>query len=69
MGRDVTGLVTLDFILWVVFRSVMSVALVVEVAGVDADDRPRHPPRFGIPAHVLADFELRGHPANISFVA
>ena len=65
--RDVIGLVALDFVLGIILRRVMRMALVVEVEGMNLDDRPRHPPRFGIPAHVITDFELREHFTISSF--
>ena len=61
MGRDMVGLVAFDLILGIVFRGVMHMPLVVEVAGVDGYDRPRYPAGFGIPAHVIADLESFGH--------
>lgn len=66
VSRNVIGLVALYLVLRIVFGSVMGMTLVVEVAGMNLDDRPRHPPRLGIPAHVLADIESLGHLTNFS---
>jgi hypothetical protein len=35
----------------------MGVALVVEVAGMDADDHAANPAGLGIPAHAIMDLE------------
>ena len=59
--RDVIRLVALDFVLGIIFRRVMGMALVVKVTGMNLDDRPRHPSRLGIPAHALTDFESLDH--------
>ena len=40
VGRDMIGLVALDFVLRIVLRSVMHMTLVVEICGVDSDDGP-----------------------------
>src|SRR5574340_386781 len=48
MGGDMVGLVAFDFVLGIVFRGVMHMALVVKVSGVDRDDGARHPARLGI---------------------
>ena len=61
MGRDMIGLVALDFVLGVIFRSVMDMALVVEVRRVDGDDGPCHAASFGIPAHMIAYLEFPSH--------
>src|SRR6516225_12091391 len=61
VGRDMIGLVALDFVLRIVFRSVMHMTLVVEIRGVDGDDGPRHPACFRIPAYMIADLEPLGH--------
>ena len=58
---NIISLVAFDFILGIIFRSVMSMALVIKIAGVNLDDRPRYPSRLGIPTHVLADFEALYH--------
>ncbi len=46
MGSDVVGLVALDFVLGIVGRGAMGVALVVEVRGVDFDDSAADVPGF-----------------------
>src|SRR6516164_285416 len=57
VGRDMIGLVALDFVLRIVFRSVMHMTLVVEIRGVDGDDGPRHPACFRIPAYIFENIE------------
>ena len=66
VSREVVGLVALDFILWVVFLLAMHMALVVEVPGVNGDDRSRDPAGLGIPADMIADLESSGHPDLVS---
>lgn len=61
MSRDVIGPIALDFVLGIIFRGMMDMTFIVEVAGVDGDDRPRHPARLGIPAYVIANLESLGH--------
>jgi hypothetical protein len=68
MGRDMIGLVALDFVLRIVFRGVMHMALVVEVSGVDRDNGARHPACLGIPAYVISDFESLSHFVGPSFL-
>ena len=38
MGGDMVGLVAFDFVLGIVFRGVVSMALVVKILGVDDND-------------------------------
>jgi hypothetical protein len=61
MGRDVIGLVAFDFVLGIVFRCVMHVALIVEVSGVNSDNGPGHLTRFGIPTYVIANLKRFCH--------
>jgi hypothetical protein len=61
MSRDMIGLVAFDFILGIVFRGVTYMPLVVEVLGVDSNDCPRHPTRFGIPTYMIVDLEPLSH--------
>ena len=68
MSRDMIGLVALDFVLRIVFRGVMHMALVVKVSGVDRHDGARHPARLGIPAYVIADLESLSHLVDSSFL-
>ena len=63
VGCDMIGLVTLDFVLGIVRRGVMHIPLVVEVTGVDGDDRARHPAGLGVPGHMIADPETSSHRA------
>lgn len=65
--RNMISLVAFDFVLGIIFRCVMGMTLVVEVAGMNLDDRPRYPARLGIPAHVIADFEPLRHITNPLF--
>jgi hypothetical protein len=58
------GLIAFDFVLGIVLRSVMDMTLVIEVSGMDGDDRPRYPAGLGIPAHVIADLEAPSHIAD-----
>jgi hypothetical protein len=67
MGGDMAGLVAFDFILGGIFRGVTHMSLVVEVSGVDRDNRPRHPACLGIPAYMIANLEPFNHPAESSF--
>src|SRR5215469_3733905 len=69
VGRDVIGLVALDFVLRIVLPSVMHMTLVVEIRGVDSDDGPRHPACFRIPAYMIADLEPLGHPWDSLFLS
>lgn len=64
--RNVLGLVALDFVLRVIFRRMMRMTFVIEIAGMNPDDRARYPSRLRIPAHVIADFESLGHITTIS---
>jgi hypothetical protein len=61
VGRDVVGLVTFDFVLRVIFRAVMDVTLVVEIAGVDGDNSSRNAAGLGIPTDVIADLKAFRH--------
>jgi hypothetical protein len=63
MQRDVIGLVALDLVLRIIGAGVVHVALPVHILRVHTDDAATHPARFGIPAHVIADFELLRHAA------
>ena len=62
VGCNVIGLVALDLVLGIAFRRAMDMTLVIEILGVNGDDRSRYPTGFGIPAYVIADFELSHHP-------
>jgi hypothetical protein len=61
VGRDMIGLVAFDFVLGIVFRCVMHVALIVEVSGVNSDNGSGHPTRFGIPTYVIANLKRFYH--------
>ena len=62
------GRVAFDLVLGIAFRGVMHMTFVVEVRGVKSDNRPRHAARLGIPAYMIADFELFSHLAESSFL-
>jgi hypothetical protein len=40
VGGDMIGLVAFDFVLWIILRGVMRIALVVKISGVNGDDGP-----------------------------
>ena len=61
MSCDMIGFIAFDFVLRIVLRSVMDVALIVEVSGVDGDDRPRYSTGLGIPTDMIANFESLSH--------
>jgi hypothetical protein len=63
VGRDMIGFVAFDFVLRIVFRSVMDMTFVIKVRGMDGDDRPCHTASFGIPAYVIA---YRESPIHLS---
>jgi hypothetical protein len=39
----------------------MHIAFIVEIAGVDGDDRSRDMTGLGVPPHMIADLEPLGH--------
>jgi len=51
------GFVAFDFVLRIVFRSVMDMTFVIKVRGVDSDDGPSYAASFGIPAYMIAYLE------------
>jgi hypothetical protein len=61
VGCDMVGFVAFDFVLGILFRGVMDMTLIVEVAGMDRYDGPRYPTSFRIPAYVIADLEPLRH--------
>src|SRR5699024_1345013 len=61
VGGDVIGLVALDLVLRFLRRSTATVALVVEVGGVDLRDGPRDLPGLGVPSHMVTDREFAHH--------
>ena len=60
--RDVIGFVALDFVLRLVRRGTVDVALVIDRPCVNLDNCPAHPPGFRIPADMVADLEFFRHP-------
>lgn len=61
MEGDVVGLGALDLILRDVRAGMMGITIDIEVARVHPDDRAADAPRFGIPTHMIADFEIVRH--------
>src|SRR6266566_4406115 len=61
MHGDVVGLVTLDFILWLILACVVRVPFVINIFGVHLDDRPGDVSSLRVPGHVIADLELSLH--------
>jgi hypothetical protein len=61
VGRDMIGFVAFDFVLRIVFRSVMDMTFVIKVRGMDGDDGPCHTASFGIPAYMIAYLESPIH--------
>lgn len=59
--RNVVCLVTLNFILWIVFRRMMRISLVVKVLRMDLHDRAADVASFGVPGHMIANFKLLPH--------
>jgi hypothetical protein len=66
MRGNVIGFIAFDFVLRLVFRGVMHMAFVVEVFGVNGDDRARNPARLGVPGYVISNFERSWHAPNPS---
>jgi hypothetical protein len=58
---DMVGLGALDLILRSVRARMMGVTLVIEVAGMYADDRAADATSLGIPAHAIMDLEALRH--------
>ena len=59
--RDVVCLVALDFVLWIIRARVMRVSLVIGILCMNFDDRTADMAGLGVPGHVIANFEIRGH--------
>src|SRR5690606_36087095 len=55
VGGNVVGLVALDLVLRIVRRGAMGMPLVVEIAGVDGNDRAGHTAGLRIPRDMVAD--------------
>jgi hypothetical protein len=62
---DMVGLGALDLVLRNVRARMMSIAAVIEVAGMHAEDRAADAPRLGIPAHAIMDLEALRHGYSI----
>ena len=54
---DMLGLAALDLVLRRFGARMMRIAVNVEIACMDASDRAADTPGFGIPAHMVTDFE------------
>ena len=61
MRRNMVRFVALDFVLRIVFRRVMRMALVVEIVRVNPDDRAVDEAGLRIPGNVVADLEALSH--------
>jgi hypothetical protein len=61
MSRNMVSLAAFDLILRIIFRGVMYITFVVEVLAVHFDDGTGDPPRFRVPAYLIADLELCFH--------
>lgn len=57
MKRYVIRLVAFDLILWIVLTRVVDVSLIVSVARMYSDDTATDVTGFGIPGHMVSDFE------------
>lgn len=53
MHGDMIGVVALDFILWVVLTSAVSVSFVIDILSMDLDDPAADMSGFGIPGNVV----------------
>lgn len=53
--------VAFDFVLRIVLTRVMDITLIVNVARMHPDDMATDPARFGVPGHVITDFECLCH--------
>jgi hypothetical protein len=58
---DVLGLAALDLVLRRFRARMVRVAVNIEIACMDANDRPADAPGFRIPAHMIADLEFVFH--------
>src|SRR5699024_6840789 len=66
VGGAVIGIVALGLVLRFMARSAATVALVVEVGGVDLRDGPRDLPGLGVPSHMVTDREFARHDSSSS---
>src|ERR1043166_7674177 len=55
MHGNVVGLVTLNFILWLILARVVDVPFVINVCGVHLDDRPADVSGLGVPGYTIAE--------------
>ena len=61
MHGDMVGFIALDFILRLIRTGVMSVSFVADIPRMHLDNLAADASGFGIPAHVVADFEAFRH--------
>ena len=57
MCRYVIGFIAFNFILRIVFGSMMCIAFIVEIGSMNLYDRAGNMTRFRIPAYMIADFK------------
>jgi len=69
VSRDMVRPVASDLVLGIVPRGMTDMTLVIEIAGMNGDDRPRHPARLRVPTYMIADPEPLAHRVNSSNVA
>lgn len=61
VDRDVIGLIALDQVMWLFLGSVVGVALELRVGRYFLEDDSADAARFGVLAHMVADFECFRH--------
>jgi hypothetical protein len=61
---DMIGFVAFDLVLWIVRARVMDIAFVVHIPRVHAHDTAADSVGFGVPTHMIADFEYLRHPES-----
>jgi hypothetical protein len=69
MHRDVVGFVALDLVLRLIFAGMVHIAFVFGIARVDLDYSAGYIASFGVPANMIADFEVFSHLTRISLEA
>ena len=57
MCRYMIGFIAFNFILRIVFGSMMRIAFIVEIGSMDFYDRARYMTCFRIPAYMITDFK------------
>lgn len=61
MSCHVIRFITFDFVLRIILGSMMGMALIIKIAGMDPDDHPGDPAGLGIPTHVISLFKSFCH--------